>query len=240
MRRDYQQSASLTQQVRFRMSTYVLMRVLESAPRRYELGIRLLTFGRVGRAYDRLASHIKPGQRVLDLGCGTGALSIRAAQRGAKVKGIDVNPEMLAIARKHVQEAQLEEDVELVETGVAELDAETAESYDAVISGLCFSELSDDELTFTLEHVARILRPGGLLLVADEVKPLRFQARVLHSLVRAPLAVLTYLITQQTTRALRGLPDRLAAVGLPLLSVTSSALGSFGEFVARKPAAVLP
>jgi demethylmenaquinone methyltransferase/2-methoxy-6-polyprenyl-1,4-benzoquinol methylase len=222
------------------MSTYVLMRILESAPRRYELGIRLLTLGRVERAYDRLASQIEPGQRVLDLGCGTGALSIRAARRGAKVKGIDVNPEMLAIAREHAEEARVEEAVELVETGVAELDAEPADSYDAVISGLCFSELSDDELGFTLEQVARILRPGGLLLVADEVKPLRFHDRVLHSLLRAPLAALTYLVTQQTTRALRGLPGRLAAAGLPLVSFTSSALGSFGEFVARKPAGALP
>jgi len=62
------------------MSTYVLMRVLESAPRRYDLGIRLLTLGRVDRAYDRLASQIESGQRVLDLGCGTGALAVRVRQ----------------------------------------------------------------------------------------------------------------------------------------------------------------
>lgn len=222
------------------MSTYVLMRILESAPRRYELGIRLLSFGRAARAYDRLGSHIEPGQRVLDLGCGTGALSIRAARRGAKVKGIDVDPQMLAMAREQVKEARLGQSVELFEAGIAELDGEEAESYDVVTSGLCFSELSDDELIFTLEQVARILRPGGLLLVADEVEPLRFTTRIVHSLLRAPLAALTYLITQQTTRPLRGLPDRLAAVGLPLVSVTRSALGSFGEFVARKPAGVLP
>ncbi len=47
------------------MSMYVLMRILESAPRRYELGIRLLTLGRLNKAYDRLASHIKRGQQVL-------------------------------------------------------------------------------------------------------------------------------------------------------------------------------
>jgi hypothetical protein len=43
------------------MSTYVLMRILASAPRRYELGIRLLTLGRLDQAYDRLASHIQQG-----------------------------------------------------------------------------------------------------------------------------------------------------------------------------------
>lgn len=81
------------------MPTYVLMKVLESAPNRYDRGIRILTLGELDEAYDRLTSHIKPGQIVLDVGCGTGALTVRAAMRGARVKGIDVNPQMLEIAR---------------------------------------------------------------------------------------------------------------------------------------------
>jgi ubiquinone/menaquinone biosynthesis C-methylase UbiE len=217
------------------MSTYVLMRVLESAPRRYDLGIRLLTFGRIDRAYDRLVGQVEPGQRVLDLGCGTGALAVRAARRGAIVKGIDINPEMLAIARRRVEEEQLGERVELAEQGVAELDGEEGESYDAVTSGLCFSELSDDELRYTLDQVARLLKPGGLLLVADEVSPRHAIARALRSLLRAPLALLTYLITQQTSHAVRALPERLAAAGLSLVSATHNALGSFGVYVARRP-----
>jgi ubiquinone/menaquinone biosynthesis C-methylase UbiE len=222
------------------MSTYVLMRVLESAPRRYDLGIRLLTFGRVERAYDRIASQVEPGERVLDVGCGTGALAIRAARRGAIVKGIDVNPEMLAIAREKARQEHLEEKIELEEKGVAELDAEKPEAFDKVTSGLCFSELSRDELAYTLDQVARILKPGGLLLVADEIRPGNLAARAVHSLARAPLAALAYLVTQQTTHALGGLPERLAAAGLSLVSATTSGLGSFGVFVARKPRGALP
>jgi ubiquinone/menaquinone biosynthesis C-methylase UbiE len=170
------------------MSTYVLMRILESAPHRYDLGIRLLTFGRLDATYDRLASRIAAGQRVLDLGCGTGALSLRAARRGATVKGIDVNAQMLEIARRRVKEAGVAPHVELEEMGVAELEHEPPESYDAVLSGLCFSELSEEELRFTLRQVRRILRPGGLLLVADEVRRADPVRRWLHALVRAPMA----------------------------------------------------
>jgi demethylmenaquinone methyltransferase/2-methoxy-6-polyprenyl-1,4-benzoquinol methylase len=220
------------------MSTYVLMRILESAPRRYELGLRLLTFGRLDRAYDHLASHVDSGQQVLDIGCGTGALTRRAARRGAHVKGIDVSAEMLAIAAQETRKAGLEETVELVEMGVAELDGEKPESYDVVMTGLCFSELSADELTYTLDQVWRLLKPGGLLLVADEVKPENPLARILQSLVRAPLVALTYIITQQTTHAIERLPERLAEAGLRIVSQRLSPLRDFVEVVARKPAGV--
>jgi ubiquinone/menaquinone biosynthesis C-methylase UbiE len=218
------------------MSTYVLMRILESAPSRYDLGIRLLTFGSLGRAYDRLAARIEAGQRVLDIGCGTGALTMRAAQRGASVKGIDVSAQMLEIAHQRASALSLSGSVDLQEMGIAELDAEPPGSYDAVMSGLCFSELSQDEIEYGLGQVMRILRPGGLLLVADEVKPKDLSRRLLHALMKAPFAALTYLVSQQTTHAVENLPEKLSKMGFSIESVRRNALGSFIEIVARKPA----
>jgi ubiquinone/menaquinone biosynthesis C-methylase UbiE len=217
------------------MSTYVLMRILESAPRRYDLGIRLLTFGNLDRAYDRLAGNLRKDQRVLDLGCGTGALTLRAARLGARVKAIDVNIQMLEIARQRADAAGLANKVDFQEVGVAELDSEAPGSYDAVMSGLCFSELSEDEIHYTLKQIMRILKPGGLLLLADEVKPAGLTRRLVRALIKVPLAVFTYVITQQTTHAINNLPGRLAEAGLAIESVRSNALRSLIELVARKP-----
>jgi ubiquinone/menaquinone biosynthesis C-methylase UbiE len=217
------------------MSTYVLMRILESTTSRYDLGIRLLTLGGADRAYDRLTQQIASGQRVLDIGCGTGALVIRAARRGARVKGIDVDPGMLEIAARRAREAGVAERIELCEMGVAELDREPAESFDAVTSGLCFSELGEDELRYTLRQIERVLRPKGLLLVADEVVPSRRLWRALHRTARAPLVAVTYVITQETTHAVADLPERIQAAGLLIDSVRTNRSGSFAEVVARKP-----
>ena len=218
------------------MSTYVLMRILESAPRRYDFGIRLLTLAHLDKAYDRLAGHIERGQQVLDLGCGTGALTLRAAQRGAKVRGIDINARMLEIALTRAQKAELTDNVDLVEMGVAELDGEEAQHYDAVMSGLCLSELSENEVTYTLKEVVRILRPGGLLLIADEIRPQGLAKRLIHSLIRVPFAALAYVISQQTTHPAPNLPEKLRDAGLSILSVRLNLIGSFSEFVAQKPA----
>lgn len=217
------------------MSMVILMRILESAPSRYDWGIRLLTLGRLNEAYDRLASHIKRGQRVLDLGCGTGALTLRAAQRGAKVRGIDVNPQMLDIAQRKASEANLTGNIELCEMGVAELGNEASESYDVVMSGLCFSELTEDELTFALREIKRVLKPGGLLLVADEARPGNLPMRMLVWLFRFPLKIITYVFTQTTTRAVKSLPERVRESGLHLESVRRNRTGSFIEVISRKP-----
>lgn len=218
------------------MSTYVLMRILESTPSRYDLGIRILTLGRLDKAYDRLASLVMAGQQILDLGCGTGALTLRAARRGARVKGIDINAPMLEIAAQRIKAEGLEDKVDLMEMGVAQLDTEKTNHYDAVMSGLCLSELSDDELAYTVQEAARILRPGGLLLIADEMKPEGMPGRLVHAAVRAPLAALAYAFTQRTTHAISKLPQRMVGAGLAVVSVRLDPFGCFGEIIGRKPA----
>jgi demethylmenaquinone methyltransferase/2-methoxy-6-polyprenyl-1,4-benzoquinol methylase len=215
------------------MSTYILMKILESAPHRYDKGISMLTLGRLHTVYDRLVSHIKKGDNILDIGCGTGALTIKAAQKGAHVKGIDVNPGMLEIAQKRVDELHLEH-VEFCERGVAELGNENPASYDVVVSGLCFSELTEDELVYTLAQVKRILKPEGLLLAADEVRPQSLSKRVVCMLIRIPLVVVTYCITQTTTHAVADLPKKIKEAGLTVESVTLNTMETFIEVTARK------
>ena len=216
------------------MSTYVLMRILESASGRYDQGIRLLTLGALGPAYDRLVSTIEEGDLVLDVGCGTGALTLRAAERGAHVKGIDVNADMLAVAKDKVGEAPCSGQVKLEEKGVAELEQEPSDTYDVFMSGLCFSELSEDELGFTFRQALRVLKPGGRLLVADEVPPANLGLRLIHRLVRFPLALLAYLISGQTTRPIESLQARIEEAGFVVESRRATSLGSFMEVVASK------
>jgi ubiquinone/menaquinone biosynthesis C-methylase UbiE len=212
-----------------------LMRFLESTSSRYDWGIRILTLGRLERVYDRLTAPLRQGQKVLDLGCGTGALTLKAALKGASVKGIDINSQMLDIARQKVKKAGLEESVTFCEKGIAELSSEKSESFTAVTAGLCFSELSDDELSYTLRQAYRVLQEGGLLLVADEVKPGGRLKRLLHMLIKGPVAAVTWMLTQTTTRALRDLPQRIERAGFQIDSVRLSSLESFAEVTARKP-----
>ena len=209
------------------------MKILESSPSRYDRGIRILTLGTLDKAYDRLTSGVMKGQKVLDIGCGTGALTLRAARNGADVKGIDVNSQMLEIAQERAHELNLTDRIEFCEMGVAELGNEQPESYDVVMSGLCFSELTEDEVIYTLREIKRILKPRGILLIADETRPEHILKRMLSGLLRLPLVVITYLITQTSTSAIENLPARVRKAGFEIESLRTGRLGIFVELGAK-------
>lgn len=217
------------------MSTFVLMRLLESAPRRYDLGIRLLSLGRINSVHARMAGLVGADGRVLDIGCGTGALAGMCAERGARVTGIDISPQMLDVARTRIETDALDDRVELRQMSAIDLDEAFPDgSFDVVVSSLAFSELSEDERQFVLRQCHRLLRDGGLLAIADEVVPRQPALRALVWLLRFPLVVITYVLTQTTTRAVAGLEESIAGAGFALSSTSRSLLGSLELVIAHK------
>ena len=109
-------------------------------------------------------------QRVLDLGSGTGTLAVMAKRREPRceVTGLDADREILELARRKAARAQL--DVRF-DQGLADELPYDAESFDRVLSTLFFHHLTGDEKRGTLAEVARVLRPGAELHLADWTAP---------------------------------------------------------------------
>ena len=139
----------------------------------YDTLVRLLTMGREGnlRAETIRQAQIASGATVLDVGCGTGTLTLLAkAQAGAqgKVYGIDPAPEMIAVARQKA--AQQKSDVDF-QVGVIEALPFEDDTFDVVLSSLMFHHLPSGLKQQGLREIYRVLKPGGHLLIADMKRP---------------------------------------------------------------------
>lgn len=213
------------------MSTFVWMKVLESAPERYDRGIRMLSSGHIEEIYTRIAAlGAAPARRILDIGCGTGDVSLACAACGAIVTGIDIDTGMLEVARGKPIPAAGRAD--FIELGAAEIEDRFApESFDAIVSCLAMSEMSPDEGDYVLRTALSRLVPGGIIVIGDETLPEGAFARWAHRLWRLPVAVLTYLLTQTTTRPIINIEGRLRSAGF--VGVTSEPLWSGSFIIAR-------
>jgi len=217
------------------MCSYVYMKILESQPERYDRGISWLSMGQSERIKQRIVDElVGPDSSVLEIGSGTGTMAILAAKKGARVFGFDVSGLMLGIARKKIDAEGLAEKIELREMGVSGMDKLDDGSFDLVMSTLVFSELSRDEQVYALRHAHRALKPGGKLAIADEARPKSALKRILHGLIRIPLLIITFILTQTTTNAVEGLEEVVAEAGFTIEVEERSTFESFLYIVAVK------
>lgn len=132
-------------------------------------------YGRIARTYARVfdpmnaATHAiarkmfppRPGMKVLDVGCGTGAQLSGYATAGCMITGVDLSPAMFEEAR-----ARLGDDAALRLGDATDLPFEEA-SFDLVLASMFLHELAPDQRHRAMIEMARVMKADGKVLVTD-------------------------------------------------------------------------
>ncbi len=147
----------------------------------YDRMTAVLFLGRRTGVYRRLAesSGLRPGDTVVDIGCGTGSLTRAVADAvgsSGSALGIDPSPEMVSFCREHVAgparfEVAAAEDLDLPDATV-----------DAVVSMLAYHHIDAAARPRALAQMLRVLRPGGRLMIADMSPDAAWASRLVGAL----------------------------------------------------------
>jgi demethylmenaquinone methyltransferase / 2-methoxy-6-polyprenyl-1,4-benzoquinol methylase len=161
----------------------------------YDRYARLLSFGQDPRWRSYLVSRVDatPSDVVLDVACGTAAVSLELVRRyGCRVVGVDQSPEMLAAGRARVEAAGAEGSIDLREARAEALPFE-----DGAFDALTFTYLLRyvDDPGATLAELGRVVRPGGRIAMLEFFVPGGLAGRAWDLYVGVGLPVLGRLIS---------------------------------------------
>lgn len=207
---------------------------------RYDLITAVLSYGQDARWKRRLVdlASVQPGDRALDLACGTGDIAFALAAKGARTIGLDITHRMLQLAREK------SDGVDFLTGDMAGLPFGSA-SFDLVTTGYGLRNVP--ELNSAIDEIARVLKPGGRLLSLDfnrpESAPVRIAYLAYLTVVGSSLGWIlhrdpdTYRYIPASIRrypGARGVADRLAARGFTNVRVVPLLFGLMSLHIADR------
>jgi len=191
-------------------------------------------WAREGEFKRRVLRHaaLRSGERVLDLGCGTGTLALmaHADQPEVELDGLDADPAILRTARSKADASGVP--ISLREGFSTELPYEDGR-FDVVLSTLFFHHLADADKRATASEIARVLKPGGRAVIGDLGKPQ-------DPLMRLAVSTTVQVLDGRTTTSLNvagGLPTVFREAGLVDVGVVDrlrTPVGTLEVVVARQ------
>ena len=214
---------------------YAWMVFVEIAPERYDIGMKIMTLGRLDKIKDMIAEVVEPNDEILDIGCGTGTLALRCLKKGAKVTGLDSSEFMLEQAEKNATEHGVSDRLQLIKDSVTQLRKYfQEESFDIIVATASLGEFPKSYLDYILRDCARILKKGGRLIIADEVQPEKRISRFLYKIVMGIVWIPQFLIVRRVCYPIKDLDNIIESAGFEIEEKHNISLSTLQLVFAKK------
>lgn len=193
----------------------ILMKLSEDrAVPQYDRWISLLTFRQDLALRNYIIEHLLPRKgALLDVGCGTGKLLIEAGRRGIRGIGVDTNKEMLEVAEERLKKHNLTRRIDFRHGDATSLEFDD-KAFDAVVSTLMVSELEPSQLNAFLAEAARVIVPGGQVVVGGEGIPESRTIGAFFGLIRRLSFRLVSRLSDVESHPHHNIPAAMKSVGL--------------------------
>ncbi len=164
-------------------------------------------------------ARLAPESLVLDLGCGTGTLTILVKEMHPDVQVIGVDGDERALAIARAKAARRAVNIEF-DWGMAQRLSYAKNSFDRVLSSLMMHHLTTEDKVRALKEAHRVLRPGGQLLIIDFGKPHNRWAWMISRVTRR---------LERTADLIQGvLPDLIRRAGFCDVQIAAQFMSVFG------------
>lgn len=208
------------------MIIYGLMKFIEQIPERYDRMIGFLTFGGHVSARNQILSIVKPGTRILDIGCGTGTFLIQAACKGAICTGVDVSNSMLRVFKKKISDDSLESKISILNQSATLLRKSLpGQKFDIISLSLVLGEMPSIVQNAVLGQLPALLSPSGKVMICDELWPSSAIRSFLYSVILAITFVPNFILTRTLIRPIKGIEEKLEKAGFCIKSQNQFAFG---------------
>jgi SAM-dependent methyltransferase len=237
------------------MIIYGLMKYIEKIPARYDKVMNFLTLGHLGWSRRIMLSQIRPGIRILDMGCGTGDFALACARLGAHVTCVDSSPEMLRVFREKMEKADcscmdcsgtgsygkecsgssLGNLIEIHEVGVASMNHVLRDrKFDLITASLMLGELPAAIREQAIRVASELLDDAGVFLICDELWPEGALESFIYHLLFWIFFIPNFILTRTLIQPVRNLPSAIKGANLQQIRRVDLLFGAMSVLWYRK------